>query len=375
MSGKRFFGLHMVEGVARYRPKEGDPFNVFVGEDTIKMMDPSFEGKPVYAYNHVKNADKHDDIREEGDLGQPAADGVVVKSFFNKADGKHWVEFMIFSDEGLNCIRDGYRLSNAYRVLSQRPGGQWHGVDYAKEVASGEYDHLALVQKPRYEESVILTPEEFKAYNEQKEADLLRLQNSKEETKKEKPKMKLKFNWFKREKIENSADASNVEQMVVQLPKSGKEMTVEQLVERCDYIENLAGYADESHVVKVGNEEMSVKDLVKKHMNMCSESEKMKNEMDEMKKKENSDDKKEVENTDKQDEMKEEDGKMKVKAENSEEKKEEKKENADDKKEEVKNSHFETLSNAKDRALDMSTKVDFSMDKAARGKSRYGSTK
>ena len=57
--------------------------------------------------------------------------------------------------------------------------GVCHGVDYDNEVTDGEYEHLALVEDPRYEDSIILTPDEFKAYNLEKENELSMLTNSK----------------------------------------------------------------------------------------------------------------------------------------------------------------------------------------------------
>lgn len=247
-----FYGLHMVEGTAEYAEPGTNPFRIFIGESTIKNMNPTFQGKPVYV-DHV----------DEVDLAniQTEADGYVIESFYNRADGKNWVKFLVVSDRGKEAIRMGWKLSNAYIPNSFAGGGQCHGVDYLKEVTGGEYEHLAIVQNPRYEESIILTPEEFKSYNGEKELELVRLANSKD---KPKEKTQMKLNIWKKTKVENSIDSD----MMVDLEKSKKQMSLGDIVTKYDAILNMNGYANGDHMVKVGDGEMSVNDLVKKHIEM-----------------------------------------------------------------------------------------------------------
>lgn len=274
----------MVPGVAEYREPKKEPFRIFINSATIKNMDPTFQGLPVYV-EHVDGVDLADEkkIREQ-------ADGFVVKSFYNQLDGMHWAEFIIVSEKGMQAIRNGWKLSNAYIPKDFNLGGECQGVPYQKEIISGEYEHLAIVKNPRYQQSKILTPEEFKAYNNEKEVEIARLLNSKDKSK-QKGESKMALNLFKRQKIENSTDI-DYENLVIALPKSGKEYTLEKLVNEMDKIVNMAGYANDDHMVKVGNEEMSVKDLVGKHMSMCNdiEEEKKKKMADEEEAKKNSED-------------------------------------------------------------------------------------
>ena len=250
-----YYGLHMVEGTAEYSEAGKEPYRIYIGETTIKNMNPTFQGKPVYV-DHVDEVDL-DNIQEE-------ADGYVIDSFYNKSDGKNWVKFIVVSDRAKEAIRMGWRLSNAYVPNSFAGGGENHGVSFAKEVTGGEYEHLAIVRHPRYEESVILTPEEFKTYNGEKEVELTRLANSKDNVKE---KVKMKFNIFKRTKVENAID---IEGLMIELPKSKKEMLMSDVVTKYDAVLNMNGYANGDHMVKVGEDEMSVNDLVKKHMEMCN---------------------------------------------------------------------------------------------------------
>lgn len=329
---KVFYGLHMAPGVAEYRDADADPYRILVNENTIKQMDPTLVGKPVYV--------RH---KDEVDLSKLSEiDGWVVESFFNQSDGKHWCKFIVVTDKGNDAIKNGWRLSNAYVPKNFGPGGLWHGVEYAKEVTSGEYEHLAIVPDPRYDESVIMTADEFKNYNETKGLELKRLANSKGET--------SVLNIFKRTKVENSSDFDS---MMVQLPVSKKEMTLTQLVNEHDKIVNMAGYASEEHMVNLGEEEMSVKDLKDCYGKMKNaEKERMMKE-EEMKKNA------ELDGGEKE-AMKDKAASDKTENEAEEEKKEK----------EMKNAHFNALKNAHLKFEDPTT-VD--LNKAARGKARYGS--
>jgi hypothetical protein len=242
--GKVFYGLHMYPGVAQYDEKGKAPKMVFIGEDTIKHMNSTFPGKPVFVF-HVKDVDP--ETMEE--------DGWVSESFFNKADGKNWVKFLVTTQQGLEAVRKGWKLSNAYFAKSSSGGGTCNGVEYQEEVMEGEYEHLAIVPNPRYEESVILTPDEFKAYNAKKELELSKLTNSADDN----PKGEGSVMFFKKTKVENSAE---LEGMMITLEKSKKDVTVKEAISLADKFSNMNGYAADDHMVKCNDdEEMSVSDL------------------------------------------------------------------------------------------------------------------
>lgn len=172
--GSVYYGMHFYPGVAEYSESGGEPYRIFINENTIRSMSPSFTGRPIYV-EHVDGVEENvDDVRK-------GADGWVIESFFNTADGKTWAKFVVVSERGERAIKNGFKLSNAYIPKSFGQGGLWNGVSYAKEVTAGEFEHLAIVKNPRYEESVILTPEQFKEYNDKHTLELQRLANSKEE--------------------------------------------------------------------------------------------------------------------------------------------------------------------------------------------------
>lgn len=338
---KIYYGLHFCEGIAEYREPSKDPYRVLVGEETLKNMDPSFAGRPVYV-DHV----------DEVDLTklQSEADGYVVESFYNKSDGKHWAKFIVVSDRGHQALANGWRLSNAYTPQEMAPGGLWHGVEYQKEVKKADYDHLAIVPNPRYDESIVLSPEDFKSYNERKENELKRLTNELEGD-------YSMFEFFKRTKVENASDFENT---MVRLPKSKKEYTISELVKNADSAEEKKSspqMCNGEDMVKVGENTMSINELVAKHLEMMkpkqNDEDDMQNEEDEKKKNEEDEKKKE-------EELK--------KNEEEEKKKEEVKKNAADKK-----ARFDSLRNAHNTPAKEIPTVECSMDQLQRGKSRYGS--
>lgn len=276
----------MAPGVAEYREPGKEPSRIFLNEDTVRKMDPSFVGRPVY----VEHVDKVDVANIQAE-----ADGYVTESFYNEADGKHWVKFIVVSDSGQDAIRKGWRLSNAYRMLSRSPGGMSKGVSYNAEVTAAEYEHLAIVQNPRYEDSIVLSPTQFKEYNNTKRQELSRVANSLTEG------FKTMFEFFKKSKVENTTVDTD---LTIKLPKSGKEVSIAQLIANAmdmdkadepkekkepeameakeDKKENVeekpeakkeekpAGpaMADMDHHVMIGNSSMALKDLVAAHGKM-----------------------------------------------------------------------------------------------------------
>lgn len=166
---KRYFARHIKEGLVHYLEKGEDKLYLVTNE-ALRKINVSFEGKPIYV-KHVEEVDV-DKMKEQ-------AVGYVVKSFYNEFDGAWWAE-IIADDEAQGYIEKGWAVSNAYLPTELGSGGVYHDINYDKEVKNGVYEHLAIVNNPRYEEAVIMTPDEFKDFNESRKAELDKLKNSKE---------------------------------------------------------------------------------------------------------------------------------------------------------------------------------------------------
>ena len=309
--GKRFFAKHIAAGVCAYPEKK---MMVMVPEEVLRAMDASFEGKPVFRTGNPLSGThvSEDDVKALAETADKASllDGMVVRSFFNEADGCHWAEMLVWNEEALAQIAQGFGVSNAYIFPMPGPAGEWHAVHYDGIVESGFYEHMLLTNQPRYEESKIMTPEDFKAYNEGLRADLARMTNSKGENT-----MALKF-WNKKP-VEKSEDFENME---VTLPKTGKTISLVKLVNEKDEAmekeEKGEVMANMVHKVRMADNSMcNVGELMEKYNNAMNrlkelegngEEEHHENEMDEEEKEK----KKEAENT------KSEEEKEKDKAEN-----------------------------------------------------------
>lgn len=212
---KRYFGMHFYDGIVAY-PEKNE--RVYLNEQTLVEMDPTFEGRPVYV-GHVEDVDLTNIQRD--------ADGYVVKSFVNVADGKHWVEFLVVSDRGHDAINRGWRLSNAYEVDSYGAGGKWNAIEYQREITKGHYNHLAIVSEPRYDESIVLNPTQFAEYNESLMSKRRQYQNSDTGSDK-KDRMASIFKLFKKTSLDES-QTKEFEAAVVSLP-DGKDVTIGELV-------------------------------------------------------------------------------------------------------------------------------------------------
>lgn len=275
ISGKpeRFFALHMAEGLAEYKMpdvNDGNPFRVLIKQDVINEMDATFSGCPVYVL--------HEDDVDLENLDMSEVDGLVVRSFFNKSDGNNWAEILAITDQCKEAIvQKKWKVSNCHITDEQVGGGTWQGIKYEYEVKKGHYEHLAVVPNPRYNQSMVLTPEEFAEYNAENDRVLTKLANAAEDEEKGDKTMSKVFSLFKREKLKNSDELI---QMDVTLPKSGKTVSVEKLFNEADEAEvekkkneGKPVYANEGHMVKVGEkEEMSVGDLLKAYNELKEKS-------------------------------------------------------------------------------------------------------
>lgn len=195
------------------------------------------------------------------------------------------------------------------------------------------------------------------------------------------------FEFLKREKVTNSKD---FESMSVILPKTKKEVTLTQLINEMDehYKKDegkdpkAPAMANGEHHVMVGDDKMSVNDLVSKHMAM-------KQELEDMKKPKDNDDDESMDNEDLDggEEEAQKDKKAADKTENEEldggemeaqkdkkaaDKTENKKKNELEAKRAEAKKKAEALKNAPFTVIQDPIKVD--LDKAARGKARYGSS-
>ena len=163
-----FYAKHMKAGVANY-PENKEV--IYISNDTIADMAKGFEGKPVFVHHQDINLDNLKD----------QMDGVVSESFWNKYDGEWWVKFVAITDKAKEAIANGWGVSNCYDHLVRGNGGTCINVKYDSEIIGGTFNHLAIVENPRYEDAKIYTEQEYNNYIEQKKQKLDKITNSKGE--------------------------------------------------------------------------------------------------------------------------------------------------------------------------------------------------
>lgn len=357
--GTIWYGMHFYAGLAQYEEEGRAPYRVFLNEDTIRSMDPTFAACPLFV-SHVDEVESDlDELRKE-------ADGWVVESFYNAADGKHWAKFVVVSEKGKRAIGRGMKLSNCYLPTKFGPGGMWNGIPYDKEIIAGAYEHLAIVPNPRYEESVIMSPDDFKKYNEEKMAELKKLANHKPQG--DAP---MKFSFFKRAKVENSLE---LDSMFVELPNSKVEVALAKLINAADKEEmekEKPKVASPHHLVDCMGNTMTVNELVEKHKKLCDEMEEMKKPKEDAQDPaegdaEDDDDMEEAKRDvpKPEDDKKGEEASLKLEREEEKEVKDAKKKNAQEK--------AERLRNAESHAA-KPVQIFTSLDRVNRGKQLYGS--
>lgn len=319
---KCFYAKHMETGLAGYSNE-----TILIDTDNLKTMIPTFVGKPVYV--------RHQEVDLE--TMKDKACGYVTDSFYNELDGWLWVKMLITDDDGFLAIANDWSVSNAYIPTEWGTGGTHHNCPYDRKIIGGEFTHLAIVPDPRYEEAKIYTPEEYKAYQEDKKKKLEEVHNSKEKDIKMSDKdemIEVKKGFFQ----EMFGELLNA------VKKNADEDKKEEDKKEEDQKENA-----EDQEVEVGDEKMPLKELINKYVSLT-------NKMNEMEKGEDKEEGKEKENSDDKDE---------------DDKKEEK-EAKENSKGDV--DHFEELRNAHMKySPQVHATLETPMDQTARGKARYGS--
>lgn len=349
-----YYCRHMQPGTCRY-----DKEMILVDVDAVQAMIKSGHGIPVYI-NHQVGVPV-DEVKEK-------AAGYVVDSFYNELDGWAWFKIMAIDDEIRVAVSKGWSVSNAYSPGNWKEGGTKNNVKFDREITDGEFTHLAIVPNPRYENACIMTPDEFKNYQDARKAKLAEVHNSNPESSKG-PSM-FKFLSRKNAEVTNASEATHVEL------DDGRIVTLAQAKEllnakgkknaKKNEGEDDAGDAvdeDLENMCDVDGDEVSLKDMKNAYRNMKKNEKRNADEAEEKAKKEKGD----KENAEKK---------------NAEDKAAEEKKNADEaaakKKDEDEKTNskgfYDQLLNAHQIPGDSDVQIiEISTNMTQRGKDRYGS--
>ena len=134
---------------------EGDGISRLDKEAIDKML-ASFVGCPLV----IEHTDEPKEAVLNGktnEAGRPLKVGEVTKAWWNAETGKYDCSFTTEDEEALKKINEeGWSGSCAYNVREPLgEGGELHAMRYDNTILDGEFEHLALVPNPRYEDCTI----------------------------------------------------------------------------------------------------------------------------------------------------------------------------------------------------------------------------
>ena len=76
--------------------------------------------------------------------------GIIQEWYYNSDDGWYHVKGVVDTEPAKQRINAGQRPSCGYKVLALGSGGMDHGIRYDQEILDITFNHLAIVERPRY---------------------------------------------------------------------------------------------------------------------------------------------------------------------------------------------------------------------------------
>ncbi len=138
--GRPFKSRFLQAGLVKY------DFGVcLLKKETIDKFVNTFIECPVII-NHKDNITSNDVV------------GTIKNIWFSAEDGWFWCDGLITDNEAIKLIEDGYNVSCQYRITDyiENTEGKFHNANpYDKEILDGVFEHLAIVENPRYEDAFI----------------------------------------------------------------------------------------------------------------------------------------------------------------------------------------------------------------------------
>lgn len=138
--GRPFKSRFLQPGLVKY------DFGVcLLKKETIDKFINTFLENPVII-DHMDNIDSTDVC------------GTITKVWFSADDGWFWCSGMLTSPKAIELIENGYNVSCQYRITDYADNDEdkLHNANpYDKEILDGVFEHLAIVENPRYEDAFI----------------------------------------------------------------------------------------------------------------------------------------------------------------------------------------------------------------------------
>lgn len=141
-SDAKSFDCKFIEpGLVNYKDQGGGI--ELLRKETLDRCMASAVGNPLTVGHVMVNAENRMALEE----------GIVHEYYFNPENGWYHVKGTADTPRAKSLL-PLKKPSCGYRVTSFGPGGVYHGIRYDKEITGIEFNHLAIVDKPRYEDAV-----------------------------------------------------------------------------------------------------------------------------------------------------------------------------------------------------------------------------
>lgn len=79
--------------------------------------------------------------------------GEVIDAYWDSAKGAYICVFSVISKEAQELLDKGYSISCTYSVKQYGDGGTYHNINYDEEAIDLDFENLAIVKTPRYQEA------------------------------------------------------------------------------------------------------------------------------------------------------------------------------------------------------------------------------
>lgn len=133
----------LTPGLVSYRDQAGGKIEL-LRKETIDEALGSIVGTPV-TIGHIAIEDA---------TSPDVSNGQVANPRFNSDDGWYWCDSVVETDQARQRLNSGEYPSCGYEVLSYGPGGVWQNMRYDREITAIRFNHMAIVSRPRYTDSV-----------------------------------------------------------------------------------------------------------------------------------------------------------------------------------------------------------------------------
>lgn len=144
MTGKRFSAKFIIPGLVGYE-QEGYGISL-LKKQTIDANLESFIGKPV-TIGHPKRGEVYNAV------------GKVDMAEYNASDGWYWCGGELTDESAIGLVNNGASVSCGYTIPEKgemvKRNSRYNNVKYDSEITNLRFTHLAIVQRPRYEEAGI----------------------------------------------------------------------------------------------------------------------------------------------------------------------------------------------------------------------------